>query len=319
MDQAAGPAPEPAAAAPARILVTDDDPHIRALLQDVLESDGYLVDTAVHGKEAVEKVYRLPPDLMLLDVEMPEMTGWEVVAKIRSDALLQNLPVLMLTSLAGSDDKIHGLDLGANDYLTKPFNPGELLARVRGVLKRTRSQIEANPLSRLPGNNAIEREINARIASGARFSVLYADLNNFKAFNDRYGFNRGDQIIIKTAQILIAARQEGDFVGHVGGDDFIVVTTSERSEAVARKIIAEFEAMSPALYDPEDRTRGFIQVADRQGKQADFPFVGVAIGAVTNDHRPLTSIGQISALGAEMKKFAKRNPRSSYAVDRRTN
>ncbi|MBI4349227.1 MAG: response regulator [Elusimicrobia bacterium] len=315
----------PAAAAPAqppapvvRVLVTDDDANIRALLQDVLESQGYQVDTACDGQEALDKINRQPPDLVLLDVEMPIMTGWEVVGKLKSDTLLQHLPVLLLTSLSRAEDKIQGLDLGADDYLTKPFNPGELLARVRSTLKRKRVVLEANPLSRLPGNISIEREINARIASGGRFAVLYADLNNFKAFNDRYGFKRGDEVIQKTAQILLSARIPGDFVGHVGGDDFIMVTTLEHSEPACRKIVTDFELMAPALYDPEDQARGYIEITDRQGQMARFPFVGVAVGAVTNEIRPLTSIGLISALGAEMKKFAKRSPRSAYAFDRRT-
>ncbi|MBI5202222.1 MAG: response regulator [Elusimicrobia bacterium] len=301
-----------------RVLVTDDDANIRALLQDVLESQGYKVDTACDGQEALEKISRQKPDLVLLDVEMPIMTGWEVVGKLKSDPLLQHMPVLMLTSLSRAEDKIQGLDLGADDYLTKPFNPGELLARVRSTLKRKKVDLDANPLSRLPGNTSIERDINARIAGGGKFAVLYADLNNFKAFNDRYGFKRGDEVIQRTADILLAARIPGDFVGHVGGDDFIMVTTLEHSEPACRKIVTEFEAMAPSLYDPEDQQRGFIEITDRQGQMARFPFVGVAVGAVTNEIRPLGSIGLISALGAEMKKFAKRSTRSAYAFDRRT-
>ena len=309
---------DPSTPATVRVLITDDDANIRALLQDVLETVGYMVDTACDGQEALEKITRQPPDLVLLDVEMPIMTGWEVVSKLKADALLQHVPVLMLTSLSRAEDKIQGLDLGADDYLTKPFNAGELLARVRSSLKRKRGDLEANPLSRLPGNIAIEREINARIASGAKFAVLYADLNNFKAFNDRYGFKRGDEVIQKTAQILLAARAIGDFVGHVGGDDFILVTTLEHAEPACSKVVADFEAMAPSLYDPEDKARGFIEVVDRKGVLSTFPFVGVAIGAVTNERRPLTAIGQISALGAEMKKVAKRTVRSSYAFDKRT-
>ncbi|MBI3507628.1 MAG: response regulator [Proteobacteria bacterium] len=308
----------PSTGAPTRVLVTDDDPHIRSLLQELLEVAGYLVDTATNGKEGLEKVVRDPPDLLLLDVEMPIMTGWEVLQRIKSDVLLRHLPVLMLTSLSQIQDKVHGLDLGADDYLTKPFNVPELLARVRGALKRTRTELEANPLSRLPGNNSIEREVSARIAAGAKFFVLYADLNNFKAFNDRYGFQRGDRIIQETARILLAAVQPGDFVGHVGGDDFIVVTTPERAEAFCDKAIREFDSVAPSHYDPEDRQREFIEIQDRQGVLTKFPFVGIAIGGVTNVHRPLTSVGQVSMLGAEMKKFAKKPGRSAYAFDRRT-
>ncbi|MBI4386605.1 MAG: response regulator [Elusimicrobia bacterium] len=300
-----------------RILVTDDDPGIRSLLRETLEAASYQIDTAVHGGEALEKISKSPPDLVLLDVEMPQMTGWEVVRRLKADPLLQHIPVLMLTSLSQAQHKIQGLDLGADDYLTKPFDIGELLARVRGALKRTRLELEANPLSRLPGNISIEREILGRIQAGAKFTVLYADLNNFKAFNDRYGFLRGDRIIQETARILLAAREPGDFVGHVGGDDFIMVTVPEHAQKICRKIISEFDAAAPSYYDPEDRARGYIETSDRQGNVAHFPFMGIAIGGVTNTHRPLTSLGQVSALGAEMKKYAKRSGISGYAFDRR--
>ncbi len=299
------------------ILVTDDDPHIRSLLRDVLEAAGYRVETAADGAEALERVAREAPELMLLDVEMPQMNGWEVVGRMKADTLLQHVPVLLLTSLSRAQDKVQGLDLGADDYLTKPFNSAELLARVRGALKRRTIGLDANPLSHLPGNAAIEREINARIQSGAKFAVLYCDLNNFKAFNDYYGFKRGDEVIQKTARMLLAARLPGDFVGHVGGDDFIFVTELARAEPACRKIVSDFENAAPGLYDAKDREKGYIEVADRQGNLGRFPLVGIAIGGVSNEHRPLSSVGQISELGAEMKKFVKRNPRSSYGFDRR--
>lgn len=299
------------------ILVTDDDPGVRALLQQVLESAGYRVDTAVNGEEALAKVARSVPDLLLLDIDMPILSGWEVVRRIKSDTLLRHLPVLLLTSLSQMQDKVQGLDLGADDYLTKPFEVAELLARVRGALKRSLYDLEANPLSRLPGNNSIEREINERLRSGVRFSVLYADINQFKAFNDRYGFIRGDRLIQETAGILLAAREAGDFVGHVGGDDFVILTTPERAVRLCQKTIEAFDRAVVSHYDPADRERGFIEVADRKGRSSRIPLSGIAIGGISNAQRPLTSLGQISALGAEMKGFAKRTIRSAFAFDRR--
>ena len=301
-----------------RVLVTDDDMSIRALLQEVLEDAGYLVDTACDGKEALDKIGRSTPDLLLLDVEMPVMNGWAVVKALKGDSLLQHLPVLLLTSLSQTKHKIQGLDLGADDYLTKPFNVGELLARVRNAVRRSNAGLEANPLTRLPGNNSIEREIAARIQAGAPFMVLYADLNNFKAFNDRYGFIRGDRVIQGTGLILVAARPAGDFVGHVGGDDFVLLTIPERAEAVCRKVMADFDAFAPTQYDPADRELGYIEVPDRQGNHCRYPFMGIAIGGVTNERRPIVSVGQVSELGAEMKKFAKRPGKSYFAFDRRT-
>lgn len=299
------------------ILIADDNMAIRDLLQGILESAGYTVTAKEDGMQALASIKEKAPDLVLLDVEMPEMTGWEVVQQLRADPVLEHLPVLFLTSKSQTQDRVQGLDLGADDYLTKPFNVQELLARVRNTLKRHRIELEANPLSQLPGNVSIERAINERIQAGEKFTVLYADLNNFKAFNDRYGFQRGDRIIQEAAKVLLAARGPGDFVGHIGGDDFIVVTVPERAEQVCQKIIHDFDAAAPGHYDPEDRAKGFIDVTDRQGKMTQFPLVGIAIGGVTNQHRPITSIGQISAIGAEMKKFAKQSIKSAYAIDRR--
>jgi len=230
---------------------------------------------------------------------------------------LQGLPVLFLTSMVQTSSKVQGLNLGADDYITKPFHPQELLARVQGALRAHRIDLEANPLSRLPGNPSIEREIDARIRSGKGFAVLYADLNNFKAFNDKYGFKRGDGVIRKTAELLLSLRRPGDFVGHVGGDDFIVVTVPELAEEYCRRAVAEFAAYAPSAYDPAARRKGYIEVDDRQGRKTRFPLVGIAIGGVTNEQRPLESVGQVSAIGAEMKKRAKASP-DSYVFDKRT-
>ncbi|MFA6003701.1 MAG: response regulator [Elusimicrobiota bacterium] len=302
-----------------KILIIDDDSEIRALLQNILEGAGYRVDMAPDGRAGLDKVMKDAPDLLILDVEMPVMNGWEVVKHIKGHNILRHLPILMLTSLSQSANKIYGLDLGADDYLTKPFDIKEVLARVRSALRRSSADLEANPLTRLPGNSCIEREIVARIQDGGPLSVLYADLNNFKAFNDRYGFPRGDKIILEIARILVMHAQPGDFVGHVGGDDFIVISTPERSEEYSRRVIKDFDAVAPTYYDPEDQARGGIDIANRHGQTTFFPFVGVALGIVTNEHRPLDSIGQIGGLGAEMKHFAKAPGKSSYAFDRRTN
>lgn len=299
-----------------RILVADDDQGIRDVLQDMLERAGFEVELAEDGDRALHKIERHRPDLVLLDVDMPAKTGWEVVQRIKSDPILHHLPVLFLTSMAQTRQKVLGLELGANDYITKPFNPRELLARVRGALRNVRDELEANPLSGLPGNPSIERELNRRIRTGEKFAVLYADLNNFKAFNDHFGFKRGDDIIRKTAQTLLGVTQPGDFVGHIGGDDFILVTAPERAEAICKKIVAEFRRAAPTFYDADSRKKGYIEVPDRQGKMARFPFVGIAIGAVSNENRKLSSVSQIAALGAQLKKYAKA-AKSSFVFDRR--
>lgn len=300
------------------VLVADDEIALRAILKEALEMGGFKVETASNGAECLEKIAIERPDLILLDVEMPVLNGWKTLGRIKADPVLRHLPVLMLTSLSQTEDKVIGLELGANDYITKPFEIAELIARCRAALRDTRADLEANPLSQLPGNAAIERDILARLGSREKFCVLYADLNNFKSFNDRYGFLRGDRLIQHTARLLVeCADAPGDFIGHIGGDDFILNTRSENAEPLCQRVIAGFDKAVGSFYDDADRKLGFIEVADRKGDKARFPLVGIAIGGVCSVQRELTSLGQISQIGAEMKTFVKRAGKSAYAFDRR--
>lgn len=300
-----------------KILVADDDPDLCAAVRSVLSKAGHRVIVSRDGRSALEQTLRSAPDLLLLDAEMPEMSGWELMRHLRADPMLQHLPVLFLTGKTRIQDKVAGLELGADDYITKPFDSRELVARVQGLIRRMRLELEANPLSLLPGNRAIEAEIESRIRADAKFAVLYADINGFKAFNDRYGFSQGDRVIQTTARILLDARRPGDFVGHVGGDDFIAVTTPRRAVPTCRRVIAEFDAFARTLYSREDLANGYIEVPDRQGRMGRFLIMGIAIGVVTNERRRIESVGEVSEIGTELKKSAKRSPGSAYFVDRR--
>src|SRR5467141_2217356 len=203
------------------ILVADDEDAMLSLLREALQSVQYDVVVAHNGEEALEKLRQKPPDLVLLDVRMPKMSGYDVCRQIKSDVFLRHIPVMLLTAQAGTSNKVTGLEQGADDYLTKPFEMDELLARIRTLLRRTRMGLEANPLTRLPGNVTIENEILSRIQSKTPFAVLYLDLNSFKAYNDIYGFVKGDDVIRETARIILTQSDPSEgFVGHIGGDDF---------------------------------------------------------------------------------------------------
>ena len=302
------------------ILIADDEDAILSVLHTALQSAHYDVLVARDGREALEQVQRDTPDLVILDIQMPELNGYAVCRRIKSDVLLRHIPVIMLTSQSGTSHKVTGLEHGADDYLTKPFELDELLARIKMLLRRTRMGLEANPISRLPGNVAIEREILARLQTEEPLAVLYVDLNSFKAYNDVYGFVKGDEVIRETARLILEhAHTVADFVGHIGGDDFIVVTSPDRAEALCRIFVHTFHAKVPSFYTQEDNLRGHIQTKDRKGQETTFPLLSIAIGVVTNQYRKITSLGEISKIGAEMKHFAKENKDkgSYYAVDRR--
>ena len=304
-----------------RILVVDDEPDIRDVLRLTLEAEGYEVHEAANGEEAVSQVHKINPHLMLLDFKMPKMLGPQVCQALRKDILLANMPIIMLTSKGESSDKVEGINAGADDYLTKPFDPPELLARVRMILRRTARSLDANPLTKLPGNVSIIEEIQTRINSGKPVAICYIDLDQFKPFNDKYGFERGDEALKMTARILLSSMREagtpGDFLGHIGGDDFVLITQPEAVERLCQKIVTELARTAASLYDEEDLRKGFIQSTDRDGKKRDFPLLTISIGVVTNEQKPLKHVAEVAELGAELKHWAKTHGGNRWVKDRR--
>jgi diguanylate cyclase (GGDEF)-like protein len=249
------------------------------------------------------------------------MDGRTVCRQVKKDLLLSHLPIIMVTGKGDINDKVGGIDAGADDYIVKPFEPKELLARIRMVLRRTERDLEANPLTRLPGNVSILNELSRRLESKSLFAVCYADLDKFKAYNDKYGFEHGDEVIRETARILIRATQQlgnpDDFIGHIGGDDFVVVTTPQTVDNICKKIIEDFEKASPSFYNETDRKHDYIITRDRQGKEQKIPLLSISIGVVTNESRNIEHVAQIGEIGAELKGYAKQLERSNYIKDKR--
>jgi diguanylate cyclase (GGDEF)-like protein len=259
---------------------------------------------------------------VIVDYNMPKMNGPTMVSIIKKDILLSHLPIIMLTGKSDVSDKVSGIDAGADDYMVKPFEPRELMARIKMILRRSERDLDANPLTRLPGNVSILNELQARIDKKIPMAVAYCDLDKFKVFNDKYGFRHGDEVIRDTARLLILSTQElgnaDDFIGHIGGDDFVVVTTPDKVEGICAKIITEFDKMSPAFYTEEDRAAGYIVGKDRKGVEQKFGLLSISIGIVSNEKRELTHVAQIGEIGAELKEAAKRIEHSSFIKDKRT-
>ncbi len=303
------------------ILVVEDDAIISRLLQIELEAAGFEVRLAGDGEAALEAAAERCPDLVLADVMMPRMDGFELVRRLRGDPRTEGVSVIMVTARGLTADKLEALTAGADDYIVKPFDTEELLARVRGVLRRSRYMRAQSPLTGLPGNVRIEEEIQARIDAGEDFALLYLDLDHFKSYSDRYGFVRGDEALRTTGQLIRDAAREvggpGTFVGHIGGDDFVVLTTPEMAAPIAREVIARFDRVAPGLYDPEDAAAGYVEGEDRQGNRHRFPLVSISIGVATSERRRFTHRAEVVAVATEMKNFAKRTPGSAFAVDRR--
>ena len=304
------------------VLVVDDDPFIARLLEIELKAAGYDVRVANDGMTALGLAQERSPDLVLADVMMPNMDGFELTRRLRLDPRTAAVSIIMLTARGLSADKLEGFAIGADDYIVKPFDTPELLARIRGVLRRAREMRAQSPLTGLPGNVRIEEEIEARVERGAEFAILYADLDNFKAYNDHYGFMRGDEVIQFTARMIEEVTREtaeGEvFVGHVGGDDFVAVTPPALAERVAQAIVDRFEREAIEMYDEADRDQGYIEVTSRRGELQRFPLLAISIGIASTSNRSFAHYAEAVAVATEMKAFTKATSGSSYAIDRRT-
>ncbi|MCD6583907.1 MAG: response regulator [Candidatus Omnitrophica bacterium] len=304
-----------------KVLVVDDDPDILELIEATLEEE-YQVIKVASGEEALHKVKELAPDIIILDYMLPDIEGPKICEKLREDPLFIHIPILMLTGKGEIEDKIKGLDAGADDYMVKPFSPDELSARIRMLIRRSSINLDANPLTRLPGNVTITGELEKRIKSKEKFAVLYLDIDNFKALNDYYGFERGDEVIKSLGRILLEVTKKwgktNDFVGHIGGDDFVIITSPSRAERIAQEIIAEFDKVSPNFFDEKERLQGFIETVDRMGNKRKFGFLTISIGIITNLHQEFSHVAEVSAKGADLKEFAKKFPQSKYIFDRRS-
>jgi len=304
-----------------RILIADDEPDIRLVLRTRLELDGYTVLEARDGAEAVKLAQSESPDLIVLDVMMPEMDGVEVCNRLRASFTTRSIPVIMLTARAGRDDKLNGLTQGANDYITKPFDMFELTQRVRNTLDWSRQQRSASPLTGLPGNHSINDEIRRRLSEERSFALLQIDIDHFKAFNDYYGYGRGDEAIQMLARLLSdsVARLGGahGFVGHIGGDDFVVLCSPDAAEAIGEEIIEAFNTAALELYDEEDRSRGHVDVLNRRHVVERFPLMSLTIALVSTDRVPVTHLAQLIDIAQELKAHGKGIPGSVMVGERR--
>jgi PAS domain S-box-containing protein len=304
-----------------RILVVDDDDAIRLICRDVLANAGYAVREAQSGAAALVEAKSFRPDLLILDVMMPEMDGFQAAERFRAETSTSMMPIIFLSARGETADKVRAFRLGAEDYIVKPFDAAELVARVRKALERRDRELSASPTTQLPGSGTIEAEIERRLHAGGDDAFCYLDLDNLKAFNDYYGYAKADGVIRQTGDLVrdAVAREGsgGDFIGHIAGDDFVFITASEAVDRVCTTICRTFDRLVPLYYNKVDRERGHIETKDRYGVLRRFPIMGVSLAVVTRASGPLGSYGELAAAAARGKKLAKALAGSSYVRDGR--
>lgn len=306
----------------AHILIADDDPVVRLLLEMTLEEHDFTVSSVANGDQLVRMAQERIPDLILVDVMMPVLDGYEAIRQLRNDTRTAHIPMLILTARSTPNDVVTGFETGADDYISKPFDERELVARLKSHLRRAAQRPVRNPLTGLPGTTLLSEELKYRLRHGQPFAFLYVDLDHFKAFNDTYGPARGDTVLKLLAELMIeTVEAEGDgadFIGHIGGDDFVIISVPERVDRLCQRLLAAFDARIPDLYDAEDLERGYLQGVDRQGVPRRFPIISLSIGVVTSEFRSFSDYEEVSRVAADMKQYAKQQPGSSYRVDVRS-
>ena len=302
-------------------LVVDDDEQVLRLVKRVLERAGFECVAVNDGRAAHDAAVEWRPDIIVLDLMIGDVTGDQILSDLRGDFRTRLIPVVFLSVRDSLKDKVDHLTAGADDYVTKPFVPEELVARLRAVMARSTTARDLSPLTGMSGNSDILREISRRLSQRERFAVLYPDIDAFKSYNDHYGFVRGDDVIKTLATIILEVLEEDysarHFAGHVGGDDFVILTEPSMAESIATDITKRFDSIVPALYDPVDRKRGWIESEERNGTILRSPLVSVSVGIVIAEPGSYLSAAALAARAAEVKGVAKRMPGSKWVLDRR--
>jgi DNA-binding response OmpR family regulator len=289
----------------ARLLIVEDDIDISNMLKIYFTGLGYDVDAAVRGSEALEKTRHVLPHLIVLDIMLPDIDGYEVCRTLRTNTRTSHIPVIFLTQKDERSDRLQGLELGADDYITKPFDIEELKLRVQGAIRRSERESLTDPRSGLPAGRLIEEQLR-RIIRDKGWAYMDLRVNNFEPFKDVYGFVAGDDALRFVAMLIGEVLDEmgttGDFIGHAGGDNFVVVTTEGAADSVRQRLKTRFAEEVQSHYNFIDRQQGFILAPNADGQTEQVPLMTLSIGMVTPSQNSFSDIREITELAAEARR-----------------
>ncbi len=288
-----------------RILVVEDDADISNMLQLYFKAQGYEVSVALRGLDALDATRQKMPNVIVLDIMLPDIDGYEVCRRLRTNLRTSHIPIIFLTQKDERSDRIRGLELGADDYITKPFDVEELRLRVRNTITSAEVASLTSPSTGLASGKLIEQQLRALLRA-EKWGILYLGIRGLEAFNQAYGFVAGQDVLRFTGMVLNAAVDEvgtdNDFTGHIGSDDFIVVTSADRAEHLRDTIRQRFDKDVGTHYDFMTRMQGYLVVKDDAGNDVQTPLMRLAIGLLTSDDGPFTDIREITEAAAEARR-----------------
>ncbi len=291
-----------------RILVVEDDFDISSMLQLYFRTQGYEVYVAPRGGVALEMTRQNLPNVIVLDIMLPDIDGYEVCRQLRTNLRTSHIPIIFLTQKDERNDKIQGLELGADDYITKPFDLEELRLRVRNTIKSAEVASLTSPSTGLASGRLIEQQLR-ELMRKQDWGVLYIGIDGLGAFNEVYGFVAGEEVLRFTGMLLNDVIDEmgtaDDFVGHIGGDNFIIITRKELVDPLRVEIAQRFNENVGTHYDFMTRMQGHLVIKDDDGKEEHVPLMTLQVGALTIEDGPFTDIREITEAAAEARRQAR--------------
>jgi len=300
------------------VVVISRDQVLTSLISKFLKGLCQIVEFATLGS-SLDYIYGSNPAILLIDITSDDPTVVSMLNDLKSDPVLGHLSVF---AVFGDSFVVPGWDnLLIDDYIKRSSLEAEIRSRIELSMQRAERTIEVNPLTGLPGNIQITKQIQKRLGAGDQYALAYADLDFFKPYNDRYGFSRGDEVLKMLGRLILNTVKDrqphSSFVGHVGGDDIVFIMDCDAVEETSGKIIGYFDRIIPTFYDIEDRTKGCIESTDREGQKKVYPLIGISIGIVCNDRKHFAHYGEMAEVASEMKRFAKTVKGSCFKVDKR--
>jgi DNA-binding response OmpR family regulator len=290
----------------ARLLIVEDDVDISNMLKIYFSSQGYDVEAALRGGDALEKTRQSMPHLIVLDIMLPDINGYDVCRQLRTTTRTSHIPVIFLTQKDERSDRLQGLELGADDYITKPFDIDELKLRVQNAIARSERESLTDPQTGLPAGRMIEDQLRHAIRQPKGWAFIDVRVNQFEAFKNVYGFIAASDVLRFAAMLLGEVVDENgtqnDFVGHAGGDNFVILTSDERAEAIRQKAKSRFKAEVQTHYNFMDRQQGYILAPDESGKIGPTPLMTLAVGVVSPITHYFADIREITELAAEERR-----------------
>ncbi len=294
-----------------RILIVEDDADIANMLQLYFKAQGYEIYVAPRGSVALELTREKLPQVIVLDIMLPDIDGYEVCRRLRTNLRTSHIPIIFLTQKDERSDRIRGLELGADDYITKPFDVEELRLRVRNTIKSAEIASLTSPTTGLASGRLIEQQLRELLGRDD-WGMLYIGIKGLEAFNEVYGFVAGEEVLRFTGMLLNNVVNElgtaNDFVGHIGGDDFILVTEASRVDLLRDEIVKRFNRDVGTHYDFMTRMQGYLVVRDAEGQESHVPLMSLNIGTLTADAGPFTDIREITEAAAEARRRSSEAP-----------